>query len=265
MRSNVLIKTVLLATILFVSAIDTWGESRFLFVNAGNDPASTVRLDADISLSMHIKLHPSDVFSLNESTNGVILSKKRTYAGMTETVTPGPTITLTDVTNPTLNTVPGVPVCQTLNISGVNLSVDLKLTISGADAGLFSLSQYSVTESAGNVPNTEVTITYTPDNPGTNTAILMLSSNGAMSVGRSLTGIAAIATDVSTNKASFGVISENGSIHFRATAGETVEIYNAIGQQLLHKLTVEGVNTIPVSARGVVLVKIGSRFAKVIL
>ncbi|MEI8084656.1 MAG: lamin tail domain-containing protein [Paludibacter sp.] len=57
----------------------------------------------------------------------------------------------------------------------------------------------------------------------------------------------------------------NGKIQLNASAGETVNIYNAIGQQLLSKVAVEGLNTIAVTARGVVIVKVGNRVAKVIL
>jgi hypothetical protein len=180
-------------------------------------------------------------------------------------VTPNPTITLTDVTDPTLSTVVGSPVSQTLNVSGVNLSVDLGLSITGTDAGLFSLSQYSVNQTGGNVPNTLVTITYIPTIAGTNTAYLMMSSTGAMPVIRTLNGIATIATGLDKTKKSFIVTVENGNILFEANAGENVEIINSIGQILVQKQTVEGMNTIPVSTRGVLIVKVGSRVSKVIL
>lgn len=59
-------------------------------------------------------------------------------------------------------------------------------------------------------------------------------------------------------------VSDN-RIEFISSANETVAIYNAVGQKLVQKLTVNGLNSIPVSAHGVVLVKVGNRFAKVIL
>ena len=181
------------------------------------------------------------------------------------TVTPNPTITLIDVTDPTLSTVLGSPVSQTLNVSGVNLSVDLGLSISGTDAGLFTLSQYSVTQTGGNVPNTLVTITYTPTLIGTNTAYLTMSSTGAMPVVRTLNGISSIATGYDTTKKLLIVTVENGKIVFEANTGEIVEIFNSIGQKLVQKQTIEGINTLPVSARGVLIVKVGSRVSKVIL
>jgi hypothetical protein len=181
------------------------------------------------------------------------------------TVIPDPAITLTDITNPSLSTVQGSPVSQTLNVSGVNLNVDLGLSITGTDATLFSLSQYAVTQTGGNVPNTIVTITYSPTLPGTNTAILTMSSTGAAAVIRTLNGVASIATDVNTPKTSLIISVLNGNVLFSATAGETVEIFNSIGQKLVQMLSVDGINTIPLTNHGVLLVKVGSRVGKVIL
>ena len=57
----------------------------------------------------------------------------------------------------------------------------------------------------------------------------------------------------------------NGIIRFNAPAGKYLEIYNATGQKLISKLTVEGLNTVPVSAKGVVMLKIDKEVLKVIL
>lgn len=61
------------------------------------------------------------------------------------------------------------------------------------------------------------------------------------------------------------VSTSNGKIILSASANQTIEIYNSVGQKLVSKKAVEGVNTIPVSARGVVLVKVDNKIAKVIL
>lgn len=203
------------------------------------------------------------LFVININSNGQT-TLPFSYVGSKAAVS-NPTITLTDVTDPTLSTVLGSPVSQTLNVSGVNLSVDLGLSITGTDAGLFSLSQYTVTQTGGNIPNTLVTITYTPTLVGTNTATLMMTSTGAMPVIRTLNGISSIATGLYTTNKSLFVTVENGNILFDANAGENVEIFNSVGQKLVQKQTVEGMNTIPVSTRGVLLVKVGNRVSKVIL
>ncbi|MEI8273097.1 MAG: hypothetical protein WCG08_10785 [Paludibacter sp.] len=61
------------------------------------------------------------------------------------------------------------------------------------------------------------------------------------------------------------VSTSNGTVSFSSEAGKNIEIYNSVGQRLISTKTLEGVNTIPVSTRGVVLVKVDNRIAKVIL
>ena len=57
----------------------------------------------------------------------------------------------------------------------------------------------------------------------------------------------------------------NGKVLFTAAAGETVEIYNATGQKLLSSTAVDGLNQISLTARGVLVVKVANRIAKVVL
>lgn len=57
----------------------------------------------------------------------------------------------------------------------------------------------------------------------------------------------------------------NGIIKFNANEGKLLEIYNAIGQKLITKHTIEGLNVIPVSAKGIVIIKIDNRISKVIM
>lgn len=57
----------------------------------------------------------------------------------------------------------------------------------------------------------------------------------------------------------------NGVIKIMGAAGESIEIYNSVGEKLVQKQAVEGLNSIPVVARGVMLVKVGNRTAKVVL
>jgi hypothetical protein len=57
----------------------------------------------------------------------------------------------------------------------------------------------------------------------------------------------------------------DGKICFSATAGQVVEVYNAVGQKLMSSTTHDGLNTLPVDARGMMIVKLGNQVAKVIL
>jgi len=67
--------------------------------------------------------------------------------------------------------------------------------------------------------------------------------------------------EVTANK----IYAFNGKITLTASANQTIEIYNSVGQKLISKQAVEGLNTIAVSTRGVVFVKVENRTAKLIL
>lgn len=94
--------------------------------------------------------------------------------------------------------------------------------------------------------------------------VIAKNANVSSEVSNEIIG-ATLGTSLDNTTSDLTVISVNGNINFSALAGESVEVYSALGQKLVQKLTVNGLNTIPVSARGVVLVKVGNRFAKVIL
>jgi len=72
-------------------------------------------------------------------------------------------------------------------------------------------------------------------------------------------------TDVNQASINSKIYTSNGKVCFWAIAGESVEIFNAVGQKILQNKAVAGLNSILVSTKGVVLVKVGNRFAKVIL
>ncbi len=180
-------------------------------------------------------------------------------------ITAAPTLTLTDVTDPSLTSSVGSSATEIINVSAVNLNTDLGLTISGTNADLFTLSQYTVTQTGGNVPNTAVTITYTPTLAGTHTATLTMASIGAMNVVRTINGNADL-TSVNSVINNLNVYIDNKNIKFNAEAGETLDIYNSTGQHVIHSVTNDGLNSISGSAlNGVLLVKVGNRLGKIIL
>jgi hypothetical protein len=99
-----------------------------------------------------------------------------------------PTITVTENTIADFAANVGSTSTKTATVSGINLTAGITLAVSGTDATLFTLSQYSVAQSGGTAASTPVTITYTPTSSGTHTATLTLSSAGATDVTRTLTG-----------------------------------------------------------------------------
>ena len=84
-----------------------------------------------------------------------------------------------------ISSIPGVTATQMVDITGLYLTGDITATISGQDAGAFSVNPASLGTSGG-----ELTISYTPTAVGTHTATLTLSSTDADDVTVTLNGTA---------------------------------------------------------------------------
>lgn len=184
--------------------------------------------------------------------------------------------------NGTATTVTGIP-----NGSGYTMnsfSVDLtggttasKIKFEGNQAanGRFFLEDVLITQNSINktpIPGSPFTVsgetnkiingltegvTYKYSVIGKNTSVTSPRSN----VIRVTTG----ATTGLTPTKNTNIYASNGNIVLSASANQTVEIFNAVGQKLLSHKAVEGINTIPVSTKGLVLVKVGNQISKVIL
>ncbi|GEM_PF-2490613 len=204
----------------------------------------------------------STIITANQAAVSPYCSSLATF---TLNVTAAPTLTVTDVTTPLLVSNDGSQVSQIINVSAVNLTTDLGLSLSGPNANLFSLSQYSVTQTGGSVPNTSVTITYKPITGTNHSATLTMASTGAFDLSRSIIGQNNGPTTVIPVLSLLNVTVYNGKINFSANEGESLDVYSSVGQKLLHKLTKEGINSISAPANGVLIVRVGNRIGKVIL
>lgn len=74
----------------------------------------------------------------------------------------------------------GTPISRLVTVLGVNLTANLSFSVSGANAGLFSLSAASMTQAAA-TSGGNLTITYTPTAGGDHTATLIISGGGLAS------------------------------------------------------------------------------------
>ena len=81
----------------------------------------------------------------------------------------------------------GETTTATLNVTGANLIGDITLALNDAD-GVFSIDKTTI--ALADVANGAVTVTYAPQEAGTNTATITLSSNGAPDVTVNLKGTA---------------------------------------------------------------------------
>ncbi|MEI6753326.1 MAG: FISUMP domain-containing protein [Paludibacter sp.] len=158
--------------------IDGTGTGTFISSITGLTPLTTYYVRAYATNSVGTSYSNEQSFT----TNSIII----------------PTITITDVTDILFNCNTGNSVSEIINVSGSNLTSDLNLTISGTNADLFSLSQKTILQSGGNVPNTDVSITYSPTQTGIHNAILTMSSTNAMDVTRNLIGNSSAVNTVPT-------------------------------------------------------------------
>ncbi len=148
---------------------------------------------------------------------------------------------------------------QAITVSGSGLSSNIGLSFSGTDASLFSIDNNSLSQTGGTA-----TITFTPTSKGSFSASLNLTS-GATVLSVTLNGSSSGYTGISKTENSLKVTSEGNKLFFTSLLGDIIEVYNSVGQKLVQKQAVEGLNIIPVLAKGVMLVKVGNRSAKVIL
>ena len=65
--------------------------------------------------------------------------------------------------------------------------------------------------------------------------------------------------------ADFDIFVSNGKINLNAINGQIIEVYNSVGQRLTSIPAHDGLNTLQLSAKGVVLVKVGNKATKVVL
>jgi len=70
---------------------------------------------------------------------------------------------------------------------------------------------------------------------------------------------------ISPKAESLKVWTDAGKIKFHAVSGEKVEIFNAVGQSLYRALATEGINSVSIAERGIMIVKVGNRIGKIVL
>jgi len=207
---------------------------------------------------------------LSEGSTSITASQSEGggYCGEMDTYTLNvgvPTITVAEALIPAMNCEVGATDTETITVNGTALTADIKVEVD--NKSLFSISDEYLTQSGGIVLNKSVIITYNPMSIGISNAILTLSSDGAVDVILNLSGTATSGPVTNSDQISVDlkVSVVNGNLTILASDGERIDVFNAIGQKLISKLAVGGLNTIVLPVHGLVLVKVGSRVAKVIL
>ncbi len=74
------------------------------------------------------------------------------------------------------------------------------------------------------------------------------------------------ASGINNAKQEVNINAANGNLHISGVnAGQTLEVYNSVGQRLTSTITVAGENSIKVNTKGLMIVKVGKTVNKVIL
>lgn len=122
----------------------------------------------------------------------------------------------------------GQTVTSTFVVTGTNLTDNLSLSLSGDDYA-FSIDTYTILRS-GAANGVTVTVSYVPDEVGTNSAVVTISGGGAQSATVTLNGTAtAPVRNITVNPA---------QLNMTALVGETVtKTFNVKGQNLTGALT----------------------------
>lgn len=139
-----------------------------------------------------------------------------------------------------------------------------------AATGNFAAStSYSITGSTSAVirtqyPELNYINTTIPQTSQDITGVVLIYNSNLQLIPRSITDFA-IATSTINPTTNAGIYVVDGKIALKAEAGQLVEVYNAVGQRVAAVRAVEGLNTIGVKAKGVVVVRTAGKLAKVIL
>lgn len=153
-----------------------------------------------------VNANPTTIFATNTNTPDMNIGGANAVV---------PTFLMTETTCPEFSVNVGDSDFQTINISGLNLSGDIQMTISGTDADQFSLSQSTISQTDSIAPNTTITLAFSPTKTGPTSATLTCSSAGATDITLPLSGLSGLenpvaltATDISESgfKANWNVV-----------------------------------------------------------
>src|SRR5690606_9293295 len=137
-----------------------------------------------------------------------------------------PTISVEPVTVPAFTPVTDRSDTENINITGILLSDNIEIALSGINAHQFSLSATTLDSAGGTL-----TVTYEPTTVGNHTATLTLSSTDATDVVLTLNGTATFGVPVATDATAIG--SDSFTANWNAVAGAEsyeVDVYTMSGE-----------------------------------
>lgn len=246
------------------------GESFVTLKSAGTNSRTFYLQDATAAIVMYDGNNNITNYNLGDGVKNIYCTLS-TYNGMLQIVpysnpgaasSTGNTVTPKVITLDQLSTYPA----QLVTVNRLTIS-DLS---SGGNGNFQVGKSYPISDgtNTGNLRTAYSDLDYIgkslPTLPQDITGVVLNTSASVYTlVPRSLIDIS---TGIFTPKTeSLNVSVQNGKIVFDAAQGETVEVFNAVGQRLLSQPTVEGKNELTVVNKGATIVRIANRVGKVML
>ena len=160
-----------------IDASNGWDKA----INVGEYPADGLGSTRNDGLSTGIEVDVNGTEGVELWVNCYKQGIAHYRYGAAKVHTTEPTLSV-DATSMALEAYVNETTTGSFNVSGVNLTGNISIALSGSNAKMFSLSSTSVANS-GNI-----TVTYAPTNAGTHTATITVSAAGAASKTITLTG-----------------------------------------------------------------------------
>jgi hypothetical protein len=169
---------------------------------------------------------------------------------------------------------------QTFTIGGSDLTANIVISQAGSgspavkyfelstDGTDYSDANVTLTETGGSVTPTTVYIRMKSQSSEVTNKnnLFTISSTGKNSTYLKATGDVTVATAIIDVNKNIKISSFNGSLKVSGVeAGQTLEVYNSLGQRLTSMITVAGENNIKVNSKGILIVKVGKLINKVVM
>lgn len=152
-------------------------------INVGEYPANGLGATRNTTLSTGIEVDVNGTEGIEVWVNCCMQGIAHYRYGTAKVHTTDPTLSVSP-TSLSFNAYTGESATNKFNISGINLTGNISIAVSGTNANMFSVSSSSVSGSG------EITVTYTPTAVGSHSATITVSATGATSKTIALSGSA---------------------------------------------------------------------------
>ncbi len=165
--------------VVLIDASNGWANA----INVGEYPANGLGTTRNTNLNTGIEVEVNGTEGVEVWVNCSMQGIAHYRYGAAKVHTSEPTLSVS-TSSIALNAYTGETASQAFNVSGVNLTGNISIALSGANANMFSLSATSVASSG------DVTVTYAPTAKGNHSATITVTAAGAASKTITVTGTA---------------------------------------------------------------------------